>query len=134
MRTGLDSRELLARQVKVSLDMLILAVLNGEPMHGYDILAIIHKKFGVLLSPGTLYPLLHSLARAKLIAFHSSRWKKVYTVEPKGKEELIQSLLAYRAVCQNISGFINERLKTDFPSPPPSEGAPEKMERPSIPA
>jgi len=111
MRMELDRRELLGRQVKAFLDIVILAVLNGEPMHGYDILASIHKRFGVLLSPGTLYPLLHSLERARLIEARTFKWRRVYMVNQKGKEKLRDTFMVYRAVTQDISSFMNENLK-----------------------
>ena len=44
-----------------------MTVLNDTPTHGYEIIAIVHKEFGVLLSPGTLYPLIHSLEAQGLI-------------------------------------------------------------------
>jgi len=114
MRMELESRELLGRQVKAFLDIMILAVLNGNSMHGYDILASIHKRFGVLLSPGTLYPLLHSLERARLIEARTFKWRRVYMVNQKGKEKLRDAFIVYRAVTQEISSFIDENLKGSF--------------------
>jgi len=60
-------------------------MLNGEPTYGYKIIAAIHKEFGVLLSPGSLYPLLHSLEDSKLIESRFYKGKIVYQATPKGK-------------------------------------------------
>jgi len=57
------------------LDSLILAVLVGEPGHGYEILQRLRQRSsGVFeLAEGTLYPALHRLERNGLL---SSAWSK----------------------------------------------------------
>ena len=54
------------RSVKSFMDILILAELENRPMSGYDAIALIHNKFDVLVSAGTVYSLLYSLARTQL--------------------------------------------------------------------
>jgi DNA-binding PadR family transcriptional regulator len=41
--------------MKGLLDMIILQFLNGEPMHGYQIITKIRKNFGVYFGPSTIY-------------------------------------------------------------------------------
>ncbi len=53
--------------VKTFLNIIVLTMLQKEPSHGYTLITDIHKKFDVLLSLGTLYPLLYSLEKKKLI-------------------------------------------------------------------
>jgi DNA-binding PadR family transcriptional regulator len=65
------------KYVKTSLDLVVLTILNGKPMCGYKIRAAIHKEFGVLLSPGSLYPLLHSLEEKKLAESRVEGGKKL---------------------------------------------------------
>jgi len=86
------SAELVQRFVKDELDTIVLAFLVREPMCGTDIIKIIHNEFGVLLSPGTIYPLLHDLEKRKLLKCEYGVKTKTY--EPiEGAEERIRQML-----------------------------------------
>lgn len=65
-RTG-PVAESLQRFVKDELETIVLALVLREPMCGADIIKEIHIKFDVLLSPGTIYPLLHDLKMKGLL-------------------------------------------------------------------
>jgi DNA-binding PadR family transcriptional regulator len=93
-------------RVELSIEKIILAILNGESTYGYKIIAAIHKEFGVLLSPGSLYPLLHFLEENKLIESHSNKGKTVYQATPKGKEDFQRLLAAYNASTKKMSNFV----------------------------
>jgi len=101
----LDER-ITEKQVKAFLDIVVLAMLNGQPMHGYKIIAAIHKEFGILLSPGSLYPLLRFLERNKLIESRSNKGKIVYKATPLGREKFKKVFTAYRVSIQCMSNFI----------------------------
>jgi len=55
-------------------------------MSGYDIIGLIHKRFGILVSTGTVCSLLYSLERNSLIKGVQNRRKRVYTLTEKGKQ------------------------------------------------
>jgi len=55
------------RAIKTFMDMLILAELKQTPFSGYDIIGLVHKRFNVLVSSGTVYSLLYSLERKGLV-------------------------------------------------------------------
>jgi len=57
-------------------------------MSGYDIIGLIHKRFGILVSSGTVYSLLYSLERNGLIKGVQNRRKRVYTLTEKGKQNI----------------------------------------------
>ena len=57
-RLSCDSVE---EMVKDNLETIILALLQRKTMCGTEIIGTIHLEFNVLLSPGTIYPLLQSL-------------------------------------------------------------------------
>jgi len=97
------------KHVKTFLDIIILAMLNGEPMYGYNVIALIHKEFGILLSPGSLYPALHSLEQNKLIEATFNKGKIVYHVTPKGKIKFEDAFVAYRACMETMSNFVKTR-------------------------
>jgi len=62
------SGDSIEKMVKDNLENIILAILQKETMCGLDIIGTIHLKFNVLLSPGTIYPLLHSLKQKGLLS------------------------------------------------------------------
>ena len=51
---------------------------------GYDLIKILHNKFRVFLSPGTIYPALSSLEEGNIIRSAQGRRKKVYKLTDKG--------------------------------------------------
>ena len=80
------------RIVKSFMDVLILAELRNAPMSGYDVIAFIHNKFGILVSSGTVYSLLYSLERENLINGIWTKRKRVYELTEKG-ERTIETIL-----------------------------------------
>jgi DNA-binding PadR family transcriptional regulator len=102
----MDVNKILERHLKTFLDVVILAILNGGSTHGYKIIAAIHTEFGVLLSPGSLYPLLHCLEDDKLIESTLDKGKVVYRVTPAGKEKFRKAFAAYNFSIQKMSHFV----------------------------
>ncbi|MGC8816840.1 MAG: PadR family transcriptional regulator [Candidatus Hadarchaeum sp.] len=96
---------LMPSPVRGELEYLVLALLMKQPMCGTDIIRTIHEKFGLLLSPGTVYPLLHELKRRGLVEFErGGKIKRYRTAE--GMEEKIRGLL---------EGYISaKRMVLDF--------------------
>lgn len=97
------------KHVKSFLDIVVLAMLNGEPMYGYKIVANIHKEFGILLSSGSIYPLLHYLEDKRLIESDFRKGKIVYHTTPKGKEKFESAFAAYKASIQRMLNFVKFR-------------------------
>jgi DNA-binding PadR family transcriptional regulator len=83
-------REMQERIVKAFFDIIILAKLRKEhePMSGYDVITFIHKKFGILVSSGTVYSILYSMERDGLLKGRLSQRKRVYTVTDKGEKKI----------------------------------------------
>ena len=76
------------RTIKTFMDMLILTELQQEPLSGYDVISIIHKKFDVLVSSGTVYSMLYSLERGGFVTATVDDRKRVYTLTEKGEKTL----------------------------------------------
>ena len=76
------------RMVKSFMDLLILAELRNSPMSGYDVIAYIHNKFGILVSSGTVYSLLYSMERDGLIRGVWAKRKRVYELTEKGERNI----------------------------------------------
>jgi len=76
------------RMVKSFMDILILAELKNSLMSGYDVIAYIHNKFGILVSSGTVYSLLYSMERDDLIRGIWAKRKRVYELTEKGERNI----------------------------------------------
>ncbi|MES2460627.1 MAG: helix-turn-helix transcriptional regulator [Armatimonadota bacterium] len=110
-------RELL----KGSTPTLILAVLENEPRHGYAIAREIERRSESTLSlgEGSLYPQLHALEKAGLIA---GAWemppgggpsRKVYTLTATGHSELVHRTRSWRDFVSAIEGVLKNGGEPD---------------------
>ena len=82
-------KEMQRNMIKNFLDTIILAELrNSSALSGYDIIEFIHKKFGILISSGTVYALLYSMERKGLIKSTLAQRKRVYALTDKGRETI----------------------------------------------
>jgi DNA-binding PadR family transcriptional regulator len=78
------------RVLKNFLDVIILRELeNNDSLSGYNLIAIIHKKFDLLMSPGTTYALLYSLERKGLIEASIKNGRRVYRLSQRGQKALL---------------------------------------------
>lgn len=82
------------RPVRDHLDSLLLAVLAAGPAHGYAVIEELRRRSGEAfdLPEGTVYPALHRLEHAALVA---SRWvtvagrrRRIYRLTRKGRGAL----------------------------------------------
>ena len=78
-------RELQRRTLRNFLDILILLILHGRPMSGYEIITLILERFGVFLSAGSVYSTLHVMEREKLIKGYWDGRRRVYILTEKGE-------------------------------------------------
>ena len=83
-------KQIVQRMTSNFLDILILRLLQTEPMWGYKIIKKTRRLFGINLRHGALYPLLITLetegyARSEKIT-KGGRIRKVYDITPKGTQ------------------------------------------------
>lgn len=76
------------RVIKSFMDILILKEMTNSPLSGYDIISLIHKRYGILMSSGSIYSLLYSLERNGLIKSLQNPRKRVYKLTEKGEQNL----------------------------------------------
>ena len=108
-----EANDYIGNLVKSFLDVIVLAMLNGKPTHGYKIIADLHRTFGVLLSPGTLYPLLYNLEAKKLVEVKEVKRKKLYRLTPMGRERVFKIIRSYKKNSEKIFRFIDKNLETE---------------------
>jgi DNA-binding PadR family transcriptional regulator len=78
-------KEMQRKMIKYFLDVVILAELKKTgALSGYDIMELVHNKFGFLLSSGTVYTLLYSMERRGLIEGKQTVGKRKYVLSDEG--------------------------------------------------
>lgn len=76
------------RAIKNFLDILVLTEIKKDSLTGYDVIRLIHRRFGILVSSGTVYSLLYSLERDGLIEGLWNERKRVYRLAKKGEADI----------------------------------------------
>jgi len=101
-----NSKEVQAKLMKGLLDLIILQFLNGQPMHGYQIITKIRKNFGVYFGPSTIYPLLGMLEKKKYVKSEwnmgNERPRKVYKLTSEGQNLLNFTEDSLNFICRKI--------------------------------
>ena len=96
--------------IKTFLDIIVLAMLNGEPIYGYKLIGELHKAFGVLLSPGTLYPLLYHLKEEGFVEVKILKRRKIYCLTDKGQIRVHTINASYQKHSDRIFSFVDMHL------------------------
>ena len=93
-----------------TLALLILRVLNSQPLHGYAIAQRIHQLSREELSveEGSLYPALQKLllngwVKANWVVSESGRNVREYRLTPAGRRQLDAELTEYRRVSRAVA-------------------------------
>jgi PadR family transcriptional regulator PadR len=109
--------------LKGHLDMIVLAALAAGPAHGYAVIEEIKRRSGQAfdLPEGTIYPVLHRLEQAGLLASRwvtaeSGRRRRVYALTRRGDRVLAER----RAVWQQFSDAIGAVLAGARPCSKPA--------------
>ena len=98
--------------VKGYLDPMILALLDGGPLHGYAVIEELKARSGgeLDLPEGTVYPALHRLERRGLLQSSWSqaeaRRRRVYRLTPRGRRELESRTREWRAFARVVDGVL----------------------------
>jgi PadR family transcriptional regulator len=109
-----------ADSLKGHLDTLILSVLESAPLHGYAIIGELKRRSGgeLALAEGTVYPALHRLEDAGLLASAWSdvdgRRRRVYRLTRRGRRELGAGRSEWRRFATVVDSVLTA---TDRPVP-----------------
>ena len=104
--------------LKGHLDMIVLAALSAGPAHGYAVIEEIKRRSAGAfeLPEGTIYPALHRLEQAGLLASRwvttdSGRRRRVYALTRRGERALAEQ----RAIWEQFSDAVGGLLKGSRP-------------------
>jgi transcriptional regulator len=96
--------------IKGTLDLLILRVLEREPMHGWGITELIEQRSSTLLSvnQGSLYPALYRLVRrgwirAQWKVTENNRRARYYALTPKGRTMLDEERVQWQRLSRGVN-------------------------------
>ena len=98
--------------LKGHLDLLLLAVLEKGPAHGYALIESLRGRSGGTfdLPEGTVYPALHRLEQDGLISStwseESGRRRRVYQLTPKGIEALSRRQAEWRQFSRAVDATL----------------------------
>jgi DNA-binding PadR family transcriptional regulator len=99
-------------QVKGQLELLILAVLDGAPRHGYAIISAVRDRSDgdFDLPEGTVYPALHRMEARGLVtstwADVGGRRRRVYSLSASGAAALVQRRAEWRSLATGVDAVL----------------------------
>jgi DNA-binding PadR family transcriptional regulator len=75
-----------------ALRLLVLGLIAEAPRHGYDIIRDLHDRFqgAYRPSPGSIYPILQTLAEAGLVASEAHGRQRLFAVTEEGRAYLAE--------------------------------------------
>jgi DNA-binding PadR family transcriptional regulator len=97
--------------VKDNLESIILAILQKSTMCGTEIIGTIHLKFNVLLSPGTIYPLLHSLKQKGLLTVKKLGKEIVYAPVEDAKPRIRSIVNEHIQARRLLNNYLQQEIK-----------------------
>ena len=99
--------------LKGHLDMIVLAALSVGPAHGYAVIEEIKRRSAGAfdLPEGTIYPALHRLEQAGLLASRwvttdSGRRRRVYAMTRRGERALAEQRAVWEQFSDAVSGLL----------------------------
>ena len=100
-------KEIQTKLTKGVLDMIVLQLIDEQPMHGYQIITKIRKSFGIYFGPSTVYPLLGTLEKK---GYLKSAWntdaerpRKVYSLTKDGETVLNFTESSLNIICKTTT-------------------------------
>ena len=99
-------------QVKGQLELLILAVLDGAPRHGYAIISAVRDRSDgdFDLAEGTVYPALHRMEAQGLVtstwADVGGRRRRVYALSTSGAAALVRRRAEWRSFATGVDAVL----------------------------
>ena len=108
-----ESKEVQVKLMKGLLDLIVLQLLNTQPMHGYRIITRIRRGFGVYFGPSTIYPLLNALEKKGYVKsdwdMRNDRPRKVYELTTEGRSLLNFTEDSLSLICRKMGTTVIDK-------------------------
>lgn len=98
------------RFLKEFIDILMMVKIREAEATGYDLLVYFHKKFDLLVSPGTVYSVLYSMERNGFVKARMEDKRRIYSLTPKGKTTIKAINESYDALENFFSCLLRRKL------------------------
>ncbi|MFZ3073929.1 MAG: helix-turn-helix transcriptional regulator [Minisyncoccales bacterium] len=82
----------------------ILAILDKQPLYGWEIPALIEKEFGFRPGKITPYRVFYRLEIDGFVKSEMNKRRRIYEITSKGKEELKKAKKIYQNILNQING------------------------------
>ena len=111
-----------AEALKGHLDLLLLAVMEDGPRHGYAVIEELRLRTNEALDlpEGTIYPALHRLERAGLLESHwdevGGRRRRTYALTSTGKGAVHEKRRDWQAFALAVQGVLGPKAEP-WPNP-----------------
>lgn len=111
-----------AQELKGHLDLMLLAVIEDGPLHGYAVIEELRRRSddALDLPEGTVYPALHRLERAGLLestwVVTAGRRRRCYSLTTSGRGAVVERRRDWRAFTQTVEAVLGPGA-TSWPSP-----------------
>jgi PadR family transcriptional regulator PadR len=100
-------KEIRVKLAKGLLDLIVLQLLEREPMHGYQLMSKIRRDFGVCFGASTVYPLLTDLERKGYVesnwSTNNDRPRKIYNLTVEGESILNVTENSLVLICKTMN-------------------------------
>jgi DNA-binding MarR family transcriptional regulator len=100
------SQETTETFVKNNLEIITLCLLSKNPMCGYDVIKTISQQLHCFLSQGTVYPLLYSLEKEKILKVEKNAKAKIYSLTEEGKKIVGKKIDEFKTIYMHMLGLI----------------------------
>ena len=92
------------------LEFCVLSALSGERLYGYDIVRRLRQVEGLVISEGTIYPILSrlrrdGLVRTRLVESNEGPARKYYELTEAGRQTLDRMNEMWRQILQGVQGL-----------------------------
>jgi PadR family transcriptional regulator, regulatory protein PadR len=101
--------------IKGHLDLLLLAVLDDAPLHGYAVIEQLRLRSADAfdLPEGTVYPALHRLERQRLVRSkwevgETARKRRLYSLTPTGRKHLAERREQWVGFARAVKSVVGE--------------------------
>jgi DNA-binding PadR family transcriptional regulator len=100
----LPIRRLEKSNTKENLWVYILALLENKPRYGWEIPALIEKKFGFRPGKITPYRVFYRLQADRFVKSETADRRRIYEITENGKKELAAAKLFYKNILSKLDG------------------------------